>query len=160
MESACVSLLTVSRDPQFEECCVLITKRAPVYRGDSNMAWFSGEEDLKSLSAAQRIGLQVLLVLLFLYFSFSGASELGLVSAISPKFAGYLWLGRIVGVIEMIGALALLRPEGLFGGAIFLSVAMASAVILTLIRQQPGAAAESLLMFNVSAAIAYWRRPR
>lgn len=124
------------------------------------MTWFSAEEDLKSLPVAQKLGVQVLLVLLFLYFTFSGASELGLVSAIPPKFGGYLWLGRIIGIIEIFGGLALLKPEGLFGGAIFLAGAMALAVIFALIRRQVGAATESLLMFNVSAAIAYWRRPR
>lgn len=124
------------------------------------MTWFRTEENSKPRTFAQKLGLQLLMLLLFFYFSYSGASELGLVSGISRKFEGHVWLARLMGVVELFGGLALLEPEGALGGAIFLIVAMACALVLTLVHQQPYAAAESLLMLNVSGAIAYWRRPQ
>lgn len=124
------------------------------------MTWFSNDQNSESRIFAHKLGLQLLMTLLFLYFSYSGASELGLMNGPSRKFEGHVWLAKIMGATEIFGGLALLTPEGALGGAIFLTVAMACALVSSLVNQHPYAAAESLLMLNVSAAITYWRRPQ
>ena len=108
--------------------------------------------------ALQQLGLKALLLLLFFYFSYSGASELGLLDGLPKKFEGHLWLGRIMGIAEVFGGLALLRPDGILGGAIVLVVVTVCAIVATLTNHQPVAAAESLLMLNISMAVLHWHR--
>ena len=106
----------------------------------------------------QRLGLKALMLLLFFYFSYSGATELGFLDGLPKKFEGHLWFGRIMGVAEVFGGLALLHPEGILGGAIVLVVVTSCAIVATLANHQPFATAESLLMLNVSMAVLYWHR--
>lgn len=96
------------------------------------------------------------MLLLFFYFSYSGASELGILSGVPRKFEGHLWFGRAMGITELLGGLALLRQEGALGGACFLIVAMAYAVVFTAINHQTYAALECFLMLNICVGIAYW----
>jgi hypothetical protein len=95
--------------------------------------------------------------LLFFYFSYSGASELGIVSG-PAKFEGHFWFGRVMGVTELLGGLALLRQEGALGGACFLIVAMACAFVFTILNRQIYSAVECFLMLNICIGIAQWCR--
>ena len=108
----------------------------------------------------QKLGIQILMMLLFLYFSYSGASELGMMEGLGRKFEGHELLAKVMGMIELLGGLALLRPEGALGGAYFLIVPTACGLITTLLRGQTYAALECLLMLNICVFIAYWRRPK
>ena len=96
------------------------------------------------------------MLLLFFYFSYSGASELGILNGFVRKFEGHLWFGRIMGVIELLGGLALLRAEGALGGAWFLAVAMACGIICAAVNRQIYAAGECLLMMTICLGIAHW----
>lgn len=116
------------------------------------------EHQRRRFAVSQRIGVQLLMLLLFFYFSYSAASELGIISGLNRKFEGHLWLGRIMGAAEFFGGLALLREEGALGGACFLAIAMASGTVSALLNHETQAAVECLLMFNICIGIAYWRR--
>jgi hypothetical protein len=109
-------------------------------------------------TVSQRVGLQLLMLLLFLYFSYSGASELGIVSGIAHKFEGHLWLGKIMGVTELFGGLALLRQEGALGGACFLILAMTCAIVVAILNRQIYAAVECFSMLSICIAIARWSK--
>jgi hypothetical protein len=144
----------------FQSKSPLVTTGTDFVRGDGTMTWLGTEDNSKPRTFAQKLGLQLLMLLLFFYFSYSGAAELGLVSGISRKFDGHIWLANIMGIVELFGGLALLRPEGALGGAYFLIVATSCGLISTLLHGQTYAALECLLMLNVCILIAYWRRPK
>lgn len=123
-----------------------------------HMNWIRTEQRRSHRTVSQRIGLQLLTLLLFFYFSYSGASELGILSGVASKFEGHFWFGRVMGVTELLGGLALLRQEGALGGACFLIVAMACAVVFTILNRQIYSAVECLLMLNICIGIAHWCR--
>ena len=124
------------------------------------MSWFGNEKASPRDSFSQRLGWRLLILFLFLYFSYSGSSDLGLMSGIPGKFEGHFWLGKVVGILELSGGLALLREEGIFGGACFLMAGTLCALTSTLVHHQTYAAIESLVMMNICAGIAYSRLPR
>ena len=123
-----------------------------------HMNWTRTEQRRSHRTVSQRIGLQLLMLLLFFYFSYSGASELGILSGVARKFEGHFWFGRVIGITELLGGLALLRREGALGGACFLIVAMACAVIFTILNRQIYAAVECFLMLSICIGIAHWCR--
>jgi hypothetical protein len=124
------------------------------------MRRLTAESPLETPSLSVKMGIQLLMLFLFLYFSYSGASELGVLPGIPTKFKGHAWLARIMGMTELLGGLALLSPEGVFGGACFLIVAMTCALVSTFVHREPYAAVECLFFLNVCVFIAYWRRPK
>jgi hypothetical protein len=124
------------------------------------MRRLTAESPLDTHSSSQKMGIRLLMLLLFLYFSYSGASELGILSGIPTKFKGHAWLARIMGVTELLGGLALLNPEGVFGGACFLIVAMVCALVSTLAHGETYSAVECLFFLNICVFIAYWQKPK
>ena len=122
------------------------------------MNWIRSEQRRSYRTISQKIGLRLLMLLLFFYFSYSGASELGILSGVARKFEGHFWFGRVMGVTELLGGLALLRQEGALGGACFLIVAMACAVVFTIVNRQIYAAVECFLMLSICTGIAQWCR--
>lgn len=123
------------------------------------MTWLT-EHDSETHTFAQRLGLQLLMLALCFYFIWSGISEWEFASGPARKFEGHPWLGRMFGVAEMLGGLALLDTEGAFVGALVLTLVMAVALLCCVIDGQTYAAFESLLMFNVCGVIATWRKTR
>lgn len=119
----------------------------------------SRERVARAQQSMQKVGVQALMLFLFLYFCFSGASELGIADSFPRRFTNPPWLGKIMGVAEMFGGLALLRTEGILGGAIVLAIVTACALVLSLVDLQAEAAMEYLLMFAICAYLIYWRRP-
>jgi hypothetical protein len=74
------------------------------------MSLRKSRSELQSESFLQKKGIQALMLLLFLYFSYSGAIELGLMEEVPSKFYGHASLAKFMGVLEIFGGLALLRP--------------------------------------------------
>lgn len=123
------------------------------------MTWLT-DEDNSSRTVAQRLGLQLLMLLLCFYFNYSGASELEIAAGLSRKFQGHVWLSKIMGIAEITGGLALLDPDGALVGASILTLVMACALLSSIAHEQMYAAFESLLMFNLCGMIAMWRKSK
>ena len=121
------------------------------------MSWSTTEWNPLRKGFSRQNAMQLLMLLLFFYFSVSGASELGIMNGVGRKFEGHPWFGRTMGFTELFGGLALLRQEGILGGACFLMVAMACGIGFALANHKTYAAAECLLMLNICLGI-YWQR--
>lgn len=124
------------------------------------MTWLTDKEDSQERTGAQRVGLQTLMVMLCLYFVYSGVSELNFTSSLNRKFEDHIWLARTLGVAEVFGGVALLDTEAAFIGALMLTVVMACALITSVVHERTVAALESLFMFNVCGIIAMWRKSK
>lgn len=110
------------------------------------------------------IALWALQALLAAFFAFAGINKLlGLQQEMVDNFArlGPLWFRYLVGVLELIGAVALVIPRFSTFGALWLSGVMVGAIFTHLLFQPPAVlAVVPAVLATVLLAIAWNRRPR
>ncbi len=110
---------------------------------------------------ALNITLWALQALLAAFFGFAGVNKLlGLQQEMVDNFArlGPLWFRYFVGVVELIGAIALVIPRLSALGALWLVGVMVGAIFTHLLFQPPAALAAVPAVLGAVLGLLAWRR--
>lgn len=70
------------------------------------------------------------------------------------------WFRYLTGILEVVGAIALVLPRAAYHGAVLLALVMAGALIAHLIILGLSTAAPALILLLMTGTVAYFRRAR